>query len=72
MVQGLSCPAACGVLTDQESNPCLLSWQVDSFSLSRQGSPYNLFLEIKLYWNTAMLIPFLIIYGCFYLTAVAE
>ena len=72
VVQGLSCPAACGVLSDQESNLCLLNWQVDSFSLSRQGSPYNLFLEIKFYWNTAILILFLNIYGSFYLAAAAE
>ena len=35
----LSCSAAYGVFLDQGTNPCLLHWQVDSLSLSHQGSP---------------------------------
>ena len=34
MAHGLSCPAACGIFPDQESNSCLLHWQVDSLPLS--------------------------------------
>ena len=29
---------ACGIFLDQELNPCLLHWQVDSLPLSRWGS----------------------------------
>ena len=39
VVHRLSCPTACGIFLDQGSNPCLLCWQVDSFPLSRLGSP---------------------------------
>ena len=40
-VHGLSCPsAACGIFLDQESNPRLLHWQVDSLPLSHLGSQY--------------------------------
>ena len=35
----LSCSAACGILPDQGSNPCLLHWQADSLPLSHEGSP---------------------------------
>ena len=36
---------ACRIFPDQGSNPCLLHWQVDSLSLSHQGSPiFRLFL----------------------------
>ena len=37
-VQGLSCPAAYGILPDQGSNPFLLHWQVDFLPLSYQES----------------------------------
>ena len=30
VVLGLSCPTACGIFPDQESNLCPLHWQVDS------------------------------------------
>ena len=30
VVLGLSCPAACGIFLDKESNLCPLHWQVDS------------------------------------------
>ena len=39
VVHGLSCSVACGVFSDQGSNPCLLHWQVDSLPLDRQKSP---------------------------------
>ena len=37
--QRLSCPRACGIFPDQESNPCLLHRQLDSLPLSHQESP---------------------------------
>ena len=37
-VQGLSCSVECGIFSDQESNPCLLHWQADSYPLYHQGS----------------------------------
>ena len=40
----LSCPAACGIVPDQGSNPWLLNWQEDSLPLSHQGSPSPEFL----------------------------
>ena len=36
VVQGLSCPSACGLLTYQGSNPWPLHWQVDSQPLDHQ------------------------------------
>ena len=41
----LSCSAACGIFPDQGSNLCLLYWQMDSLSLSHQGSPPALFFN---------------------------
>ena len=35
---GLSCPEACGILSNQGSNRCPLHWQVDSYPLTHQGS----------------------------------
>ena len=35
----LSCIVACRIFPDQESNPCLLHWQVDSSPLCHQGIP---------------------------------
>ena len=35
---GLSCSGACGIFSDQGSNPCLLYWQADSLPLSHEGS----------------------------------
>ena len=46
VVIGLSCSAAYGIFSDQESNLCLLPWQADSLPLSYQGSPaYTYFLR---------------------------
>ena len=39
VARGLSCSAACGIFLDQESNPSVLLWQVDSLPLSHQESP---------------------------------
>ena len=39
VVHGLSCPAGCGILLGQRSNPCSLYWQLDSQPLDRQGGP---------------------------------
>ena len=36
----LSCYAACGILLDQGSNPCLLHGRVDSLPLNNQRSPF--------------------------------
>ena len=35
---------ACGISLDQESNPCPLHWQADSYPLDHQGSPLTDFL----------------------------
>ena len=35
---------ACGIISDQRSNPCLLHWQADSLPLSHHGSPYVAFI----------------------------
>ena len=45
VAHGLSCSAACGIFSDQGSNPCLLHWQADSLPLSHQGSPERCFLD---------------------------
>ena len=39
MVQGLSCPVACGILLDQGLNPGLLHCRQIFYQLSHQGSP---------------------------------
>ena len=39
VAHGLSCSMAYGIFLDQESNLCLLHWQVFSLLLSHQGSP---------------------------------
>ena len=38
VAHGPSCSAACGIFTDQGSNPCPLHWQADSQPLRHQGS----------------------------------
>ena len=43
VVHGLSCSQACGIFPDQGSNPCPLHRQANSYPLSHQGSPSNLF-----------------------------
>ena len=41
MAHGLSCSTVCGIFRDQESNLCLLHWQMDSLLLSHQGRPQS-------------------------------
>ena len=38
VVHGLRCSPACRIFPDQESNFCLLHWQVESLPLSHPGS----------------------------------
>ena len=40
VAHGPSCSAACGIFTDQGSNPCPLHWQADSQPLRHQGNPH--------------------------------
>ena len=47
VVQGLSRPAACGILPDWESNLCPLHWEADSYPLYHQGSPKARLFLIK-------------------------
>ena len=48
VVHGLSCSTACGISLDQGLNLCPLHWQVDSYPLRPQGSPYMcFFLNIR-------------------------
>ena len=49
VAHGPSCSAACGIFSDQGSNPCPLHWQADCQQLRHQGSPEVLFL-FKLVW----------------------
>ena len=49
---GLSCPGACGIFSDQGSNPCLLHWQAGSSPRRRQGSLRGyLFEGTEMFWN---------------------
>ena len=50
VVHGFSCFAACGILSDQGSNLCLLHWQADSLPLSHQGTlpMYVSFKEVQI------------------------
>ena len=43
VAHGPSHSAACGILPDQDSNPCPLHWQADSQPLHHQGSPQDSF-----------------------------
>ena len=46
--RGLSCSTICGIFLEQRWNPCLLHWQVDSYPLRHQGSPWiNQFIAEK-------------------------
>ena len=46
VAHGPSCSAACGIFTDQGSNPCPLHWQADSQPLRHQGSPCRVFYNV--------------------------
>ena len=39
MLHRPSCPTACGILPDKESNLCPMDWQVDAQSPGHQRSP---------------------------------
>ena len=41
VAHGLSCSMACGIFSDQGSNPCPLHWHADSQPLRHQGSPQS-------------------------------
>ena len=45
----LSCPEACGIFWDQESNLCLLHEQADTLPLNHHGSPCECFIVIILF-----------------------
>ena len=38
VIREFGCSMACGIFPDQESNPCPLHWQADSYPLYHQGS----------------------------------
>ena len=48
VAHGPSCSAACGILSDQGSNPCPLHRQADSQPLRHQGSPMGCLLCLLL------------------------
>ena len=48
VAHGPSCSAACGIFSDQGSNPCPLHWQADSQPLRHQGSPFALFYNFRI------------------------
>ena len=54
MAHGISCPEACGIFLEQESNPCLLHCQVDSFPLGYQGGPCNMFFLFSVLSSIAL------------------
>lgn len=39
VAHGLTFPLACGIFSDQGSNPCLQHWQANSQPLDHEGSP---------------------------------
>ena len=43
VAHGPSCSVACGIFSDQGSNPCPLHWQADPQPLCHQGSPALIF-----------------------------
>ena len=52
VVHGLSYSAACGIFSGQGLNPWPLHWQVDSYPLYHQGSPWIFHLKVvKAAWE---------------------
>ena len=49
VAHGRSCSMACGILTDQGSNLCLLHWYADSLPLNPQGSPVLDLIELYIW-----------------------
>ena len=45
MAHGLNCCVACGIFSDQGSNPCFLHWQMESLPLSHRRSPSLILLK---------------------------
>ena len=50
-VLGLSCSTASGILPDQRSNLRPLHWQVGSYPLNHQGSPFSVFPDASTSWG---------------------
>ena len=50
VVDGLSCPATCGIFPDAGSNPWPLHWQEDSYPLAPQGTPHVVFTMPCVRW----------------------
>ena len=48
VVNGLSYFMTRGIVPDQESNPCSLHWQVDSYPVDHQGSSSDRDISLKL------------------------
>ena len=65
VAHGLNCSAACGIFSDQGSNPCPLHWQADSQPLRHQGSPGMIFIPLNVLrcvlwprmWSVWMNVP---------------
>ena len=80
VAHGPSCSAACGIFTDQGSNPCPLHWQADSQPLRHQGSPFLIFKGFDIFtWDPkgffflkSTLLGYILVlvmyYGVFFLT----
>ena len=45
VVHGFCCSTACGIFSDQGSNPRSLYWQADSYPLYHKGSPAGCYLK---------------------------
>ena len=55
----LGCFLACGIFSDQGSNPCPLHWQADFYTLYHQGSPvYSIWTRFK-FWVYHLLTTWL-------------
>ena len=76
VAHGPSCPAACGILPDQGSNPCPLHWQADSQPLHHQGSLeqilltfieffYSVLVEHNEYTKTLKIYDSVVLYSYF-------
>ena len=63
VAHSLSCPAACGIFPDQESNLCPLHWQADSQPLDYQESP--VLLDFFFFFFKEFLL-FIFFFFCFF------
>ena len=57
LVHELCCSMACGIFLDQDLNPYLWQWQVDSLPLSHQGSPMSIYFLIYFFLQGTSLSP---------------